>query len=144
MMLAVLQRRANVRIASCDVFAASVGGARLTEPSVDLAVGLAVASATADMSVPPDLVAIGEVGLAGEIRRVNGIQRRIAEAERLGFRRAIIPAGSVLASGVVTAPARHLEAVGPDGDSGGRLRVTAVTNVRSAIVAALGARWPGD
>jgi DNA repair protein RadA/Sms len=144
MMLAVLQRRASVGIGSSDVFAASVGGARLTEPCVDLAVGLAVASAIADISVPPDLVAIGEVGLAGEIRRVNGIQRRIAEAERLGFRRAIIPAGSVLPSGVATVPARHLEAVGTDGGIGGRLRVTAVTDVRSAIVAALGARWPGD
>jgi DNA repair protein RadA/Sms len=145
MMLAVLQRRASVRIGRSDVFAASVGGARLTEPSVDLAVGLAVASAIANISMPPDLVAVGEVGLAGEIRRVTGIQRRIAEAERIGFRHAIIPAGSVLASGVVTAPARHLEAVGSDSTStAGRLRVTAVADVRSAIVAALGAHWPGD
>jgi DNA repair protein RadA/Sms len=141
MMLAVLERRASVRIGRSDVFAATVGGARLAEPSADLAVGLAVASAIANISVPPDLVAIGEVGLAGEIRPVTGIQRRIAEAERLGFRRAIIPAGSVLASAVAIAPARHLEAVGPDG---GGLRVTAVADVRSAIVAALGAHWPGD
>jgi len=143
MMLAVLQRRAHVKIGRSDVFAASVGGARLTEPSVDLAVGLAVASAVADISVPSDLVAIGEVGLAGEIRRVTGVQRRIAEAERLGFRRAIVAAGSVLPSGVATAPARHLEAVAPD-CTGGRLRVTAVADVRSAIVAALGARGIGD
>jgi DNA repair protein RadA/Sms len=94
MMLAVLQRRAGLAIGKRDVFAATVGGVRLTEPSVDLAVGLAVASAVADLSVPPDLVAIGEVGLAGEIRRVTGIQRRLIEAERMGFRRAIIPAGS--------------------------------------------------
>jgi DNA repair protein RadA/Sms len=144
MMLAVLQRRASVRIGRSDVFAASVGGARLTEPSVDLAVGLAVASAIANVSVPADLVAIGEVGLAGEIRRVTGIQRRIAEAERLGFRRAIIPAGSVLASGVAAPPARHLEAVRSEGGASGCLRVTAVADVRSAIVAALGAHRPGD
>jgi hypothetical protein len=50
----------------------------------------------ADLSVPPDLVAIGEVGLAGEIRRVTGIQRRLIEAERMGFRRALIPAGSAV------------------------------------------------
>jgi DNA repair protein RadA/Sms len=143
MMLAVLQRRATVRIGRSDVFAASVGGARLTEPSVDLAVGLAVASAIANISLPPDLVAVGEVGLAGEIRQVTGIQRRIAEAERLGFRRAIIPAGSVLGSGVATAPARHLEAVATDADTG-RFRVTAVRDVRAAIVAALGAHWSGD
>jgi len=142
MMLAVLQRRANVKIGRSDVFAASVGGARLTEPSVDLAVGLAVASAVANISVPPDLVAIGEVGLAGEIRRVTGIQRRIAEAERLGFRRAIIPAGSALASGVALPPTRHLEPVRSD-SAGGRLRVTAVTDVRSAIAAALGAHGAG-
>lgn len=139
MMLAVLQRRASVQLSRSDVFAASVGGARLTEPSVDLAVGLAVASAFADISMPPDLVAIGEVGLAGEIRRVSGIQRRIAEAERLGFRRAIIPAGSVLATGIAPAPARHLEAVGTGAGTGSRLRVTAVTDVRSAIATALGA-----
>lgn len=143
MMLAVLQRRADVRIGLSDVFAASVGGARLTEPSVDLAVGLAVSSAIANVSMPPDLVAIGEVGLAGEIRRVAGIQRRIAEAERLGFRRAIIPAGSALATEVGTAPARHLEAVPSDGGTGRRLRVTAVADLRSAIVAALGAHQPG-
>ena len=93
MMLAVLQRRARLAIGKCDVFAASVGGVRLTEPSVDLAVGLAVASALSEISMPPGLVAIGEVGLAREIRRVAGAQRRIAEAERMGFRRAIIPAG---------------------------------------------------
>jgi len=144
MMLAVLRQRAGVGIGRRDVFAASVGGARLTEPSVDLAVGLAVASAIADVNVPPDLVAIGEVGLAGEIRRVTGIQKRIAEAERLGFRRAIIPAGSVLAAGIAAPPARHLEAVRSEGGTGGRLRVTAVADVRSAIVAALGAHRPGD
>jgi DNA repair protein RadA/Sms len=121
MMLAVLQRRAGLGIGKCDVFAASVGGVRLTEPSVDLAVGLAVASALADISVPPDLVAIGEVGLAGEIRRVAGVQRRIAEAERMGFRRAVIPAGSGLVPG------------GP----GSQLAVTEVTDVRSALAAAL-------
>ena len=143
MMLAVLQRRASARIGRSDVFAATVGGSRLTEPSVDLAVGLAVASSIADVSMPSDLVAIGEVGLAGEIRQVTGIQRRIAEAERLGFRRAIIPAGSVLASGVVAAPPRHLEAVTSESGTGSRLRITAVPDVRSAIVAALGAQWPG-
>ena len=143
MMLAVLQRRATVRIGRSDVFAASVGGARLTEPSVDLAVGLAVASAIANISMPPDLAAVGEVGLAGEIRQVTGIQRRISEAERLGFRRVIIPAGSVLGSGVATAPSRHLEAVATDAETG-RLRITAVRDVRSAIVAALGAHWSGD
>ena len=111
MMLAVLQRRARLEIGRRDVFAATVGGVRLTEPSIDLAVGLAMASALADVSVAPDLVAIGEVGLAGEIRRVSGLQRRLAEAGRMGFRRAIVPAGwlawrqdSVAAGGHRAAP----------------------------------------
>jgi DNA repair protein RadA/Sms len=128
MMLAVLQRRARLQLGRCDVFAATVGGVRLTEPSVDLAVGLAVASAVGNVSVPPDLVAIGEVGLAGEIRRVTGIQRRLAEAERMGFRRAIIPAGPAHQAGQVVGP------------SGSRLEVSEVGDMRSAISAALGHR----
>ena len=94
MVLAVLQRRADVKIGRHDVYAATIGGVRLTEPSVDLAVALAMASATADLSIPGSVVAIGEVGLAGEVRRVPGVARRLAEAERMGFRRAIVPAGS--------------------------------------------------
>jgi DNA repair protein RadA/Sms len=94
MVLAVLQRRANLKIGKQDVYAATVGGVRLTEPSVDLAVALALSSAIANLSAPCGLAAIGEVGLAGEVRRVSGVQRRLAEAERMGFRRAIVPAGS--------------------------------------------------
>jgi DNA repair protein RadA/Sms len=94
MVLAVLQRRANLKIGKQDVYAATVGGVRLTEPSVDLAVALALSSAIADLSASAGLVAIGEVGLAGEVRRVSGVQRRLAEAERMGFRRAIVPAGA--------------------------------------------------
>jgi len=94
MVVAVLQRRAGVTIGKKDIYAATVGGVRLTEPSVDLAIALALASATCDLSLPPGLIAIGEVGLAGEIRRVTGVQRRLAEAERMGFRRAIVPPGS--------------------------------------------------
>jgi DNA repair protein RadA/Sms len=145
MMIAVLQRRAQLSIGKHDVFAATVGGVRLTEPSVDLAVGLAIASARADVSVPGDLVAIGEVGLAGEIRRVAGLQRRIAEAARMGFRRAIVPAGSGLAPGAAPAQGGQLP-LGPggighlDGAAAAQLAVTEVADVRSAIAAALGSR----
>ena len=139
MMLAVLQRRASLELGRRDVFAASVGGVRLTEPSVDLAVGLAVASAMADISVPPDLIAIGEVGLAGEIRRVAGVQRRIAEAERMGFRRAIVPAGSVSTPGAGPAGGRHLTAVRAVRQVDSRLEVTPVSDIRGAIAATLGA-----
>jgi len=159
MMLAVLQRRAGLAISRRDVFAATVGGVRLTEPSVDLAVGLAVASAIADLSVPSDLVAIGEVGLAGEIRRVTGIQRRIIEAERMGFRRAIIPAGSMLPDGSHSRSGRwsrdthdgrsrqpsHLHLAGsalPGGSSlpGSHIVVTEVADMQSAIAASFGRR----
>jgi DNA repair protein RadA/Sms len=140
MMLAVLQRRASLELGRRDVFAATVGGVRLTEPSVDLAVGLAVASAVADISVPPDLVAIGEVGLAGEIRRVTGVQRRIAEAERMGFRRAIIPAGSVPAPDAVAPGARREPRLRAVRAADSPLEVMAVADVRAAMAAALGAR----
>ena len=94
MVLAVLSRRADLKLGKQDVYAATVGGVRLGEPSVDLAVALALASAVVNLSVPGSVVAIGEVGLAGEVRRVTGVQRRLAEAERMGFRLAIVPAGS--------------------------------------------------
>jgi DNA repair protein RadA/Sms len=94
MVLAVLQRRADVKIGKSDVYAATVGGVRLTEPSVDLAVALALASSVAGLALPPGLIVVGEVGLAGEVRNVVGVPRRVAEAERMGFRQAIVPAGS--------------------------------------------------
>ena len=93
MVLAVLQRRAEVKIGKSDVYAATVGGVRLTEPSVDLAVALALASSVASLSLPVGLIVVGEVGLAGEVRNVVGVPRRVAEAERMGFRQAIVPAG---------------------------------------------------
>ena len=94
MVLAVLERRAGVRLADRDVFAATVGGLRLTEPAADLALSLAVASAAQDLALRPRWVAFGEVGLTGEIRQVQGLPQRLAEAARLGFEVAIVPASS--------------------------------------------------
>jgi len=91
MILAVLERHGGVRLGKQDIYAATVGGVRLTEPSADLAVALAVASTAANAPLPSNLVAIGEVGLAGEVRRVSGVQRRLAEAARLGFTHALVP-----------------------------------------------------
>jgi DNA repair protein RadA/Sms len=91
MVLAVAERRAGVALTKHDVFTATVGGVRLTEPATDLAVALAVAGAAHGRSAPADLVAIGEVGLAGDVRAVRGVARRLAEAHRLGFRRAVVP-----------------------------------------------------
>jgi DNA repair protein RadA/Sms len=95
MMLAVLQRRCRIKLHDRDVYAATVGGVRLSEPSVDLAVALAVTGAANDATLPSDLVAFGEVGLAGEVRGVQAAKRRLSEAARLGYRRAIVPGGSL-------------------------------------------------
>jgi DNA repair protein RadA/Sms len=94
MLLAVLGRHAGVQLGERDVYAASVGGIKITEPSVDLAILLAIASAASDIALPSTLCAIGEVSLSGDIRRVSSVQRRLSEASRLGFRRALVPHGS--------------------------------------------------
>jgi DNA repair protein RadA/Sms len=94
MLLAVLSRHAGVNLAERDVYAASVGGIKITEPSVDLAILLAIASAANDIALPATLCAIGEVSLSGDIRRVSSVQRRLSEAGRLGFRKALVPQGS--------------------------------------------------
>jgi DNA repair protein RadA/Sms len=105
----VLERRTKqLKLYNKEVFAATVGGIRLVEPSADLAMALAVASGGLDLAMAPHLVAIGEVGLTGEIRRVGAVGRRLAEAARLGFRVALVPPGcgpegeSSVRSGAVT------------------------------------------
>jgi DNA repair protein RadA/Sms len=133
MVVAVLQRRAGVTIGKQDVYAATVGGVRLTEPAVDLALALALASATSDLSLPGNLVAIGEVGLAGEIRGVTGIQRRLAEAGRMGFRRAIVPRGS----GYIP-PGSGGQERSAGQAAGGLTDVREAADVREAIAVALG------
>jgi DNA repair protein RadA/Sms len=95
MVLAVLQRRLGARLADQDVYVSTVGGARVVEPAADLALALAAVGSRENTALPRGLVAIGEVGLAGEIRNVSGVGRRLAEAARLGFTRAIVPHASV-------------------------------------------------
>ncbi|MDL9936151.1 DNA repair protein RadA [Gordonia sp. ABSL1-1] len=95
MVLAVLQSRLELKeIGKHEVYAATVGGMKVTEPAADLAIALAVHSAMKHGAIPAKTVAIGEVGLAGEVRRVSAVARRVAEAKRLGFRHAIVPAGT--------------------------------------------------
>lgn len=93
MVLAVLQRWGGVRLANCDVLAATVGGAKMTEPAADLALAMAVWSSARDIPLHQRLVVIGELGLSAEIRPVPGLARRLAEAARLGFDHAVVPAG---------------------------------------------------
>ena len=88
---AVLAKRAGLALANQDVIANVVGGLRVQEPAADLALALAIASSSRDAALPSDLVAMGEVGLSGELRSVGQLERRLGEAERLGFRRCLLP-----------------------------------------------------
>jgi DNA repair protein RadA/Sms len=94
LLLAVLERRARISLASHEVYASVVGGVKLAEPGADLGLCLALVSAVVNKPLPADLVVIGEVGLAGEVRQVAQVGRRLAEAARLGFTRAIVPASA--------------------------------------------------
>jgi DNA repair protein RadA/Sms len=90
-LLAVLEKRARLSLSGCDVFVSVAGGIRLEEPAADLGVALALASSFRDAPLPADWVAVGEVGLAGELRPVPQLDRRLGEAARLGFRTALVP-----------------------------------------------------
>ncbi len=121
LLIAVLGRRAGVALGSQDVYANLAGGLSVVEPALDLPLALALASSARDRPVPVGTVAIGEVGLLGELRAVVGLERRLREAGRLGFERAIVPRAP--GGG---APVRV------DG-----LQIVAVATLRDAIEAAL-------
>ena len=96
MVLAVLERRAGITLHDHDVYVSTVGGARVVDPSADLAAAVAIASSAQEVQLAQRCVVIGEVGLAGELRRVPGLDRRLAEAARLGFSEAVVPSDSRL------------------------------------------------
>ncbi len=91
MLLAVLEKRAGFRIAQKDVFLNIAGGIKVNDPGIDLAVISSVLSSSLDIAISHDICITGEVGLSGEIRPVNRIEQRISEAEKLGFKRILIP-----------------------------------------------------
>jgi len=91
LLLAVAEKRANMKLSVFDAYINVIGGLRLDEPGADLPVILAVASSYRDQVIPDDLVAIGEVGLTGEIRSVSHMNQRLSEAARLGFKKVVIP-----------------------------------------------------
>lgn len=93
LLLAVLDRRTDLGLVGRDLYVNVAGGVRILEPSADLAVALAIASSRLDVPLPPDVAACGEVGLGGEIRRVGRMDARLREAQRLGFRRVLLPEG---------------------------------------------------
>ncbi len=117
---AVLACRTAVEVpVPAEFFVAAVGGISVTEPAADLAVALAMASVVRRHPVPPDLVVFGELGLAGEVRTVPGVERRLAEAHRAGFTRALVPASAV--EGVAAAAAAAASGMrGPRGAHAGR------------------------
>jgi DNA repair protein RadA/Sms len=107
-LLAVLERRGGLPFDALDVFVNVTGGVRLVEPSTDLAIMAALVSSVHDRPLPPDAVFLGEVGLGGEIRPVAGVERRLGEAARQGFRRVFLSARSRVSLA-------GLEVVGVDG-----------------------------
>ncbi len=92
MLLAVLEKRGGLKLSACDAYLNIIGGLQLDEPAADLAAVVALASSYLDKPVPGDLAAIGEVGLTGELRSVSQLSQRIAEVQRLGFKRCVVPA----------------------------------------------------
>ncbi len=122
MVLAILQQHCGIRLHSHDVFASTVGGARLTEPASDLAVAVAIASATLGVPPPAGVVAMGEIGLAGELRMVRDLPQRVAEAARMGFEVALVPAAPERSTAPRVAP--------PVGDG---IRVVEVPDIHSAL-----------
>jgi DNA repair protein RadA/Sms len=95
MLAAVMEKRLGLALASHDIFVNTVGGVRIDDPGVDLAVITALASSFVDRAEPADLVVIGEVGLTGEVRAVSQARARVREAARLGFKRIVLPAASL-------------------------------------------------
>jgi DNA repair protein RadA/Sms len=119
MLLAVLARHGGLPVLDREVYLATVGGVRLAGPSGDLAAALAIASSVSNTPIPPGLIAIGEVGLAGDIRSVTGLPRRLAEAERLGFTHALVAPGAL--------PSAR--------DSPRKLKITETPDIASAVAA---------
>lgn len=128
MVLAVLARRCQMSMHDQDVYVSTVGGVRLTETSVDLAVALAVAGSTVEQALSGNVIALGEVGLAGEVRAVPGVQRRLAEAGRLGFRCAVVPKGALELGEAAPLHRGELQAVSHDG-----MRVVEVDSLQQAL-----------
>ncbi|OBK47189.1 DNA repair protein RadA [Mycobacterium sp. 1081908.1] len=128
MITAVLEKHGRLAVAMNDIYLSTVGGMRLTDPSSDLAVAMALASAYSDLPLPTTAVMIGEVGLAGDLRRVSGMERRLGEAMRQGFsialipdgddpRREIVPGGMrALRAPTIDAALRHMKAIAERGN----------------------------
>ena len=110
MILAVLDRHADIKLTALDVYVMAAGGVKVVEPGVDLALAIGLVSCITGFVVDPQTVAIGELGLGGEVRPVAAVDRRLREAARLGFTTAIVPAGSPVVEGIEVVEVRDLKA----------------------------------
>jgi DNA repair protein RadA/Sms len=140
LLVAVLGRRAGVGLSSHDVYANLAGGLSVAEPGLDLPLALALASSLRDKPLAEATVAVGEVGLLGELRAVTGLERRLREATRLGYRRAIVPrgtSGNADTPGIQTIRVGTLReaiaaAIGPEPNDGGGPRQRVAVTVHGA------------
>ena len=121
MLLAVLEKRGGLKVSQCDAYINIIGGLTLDEPAADLAAILALASSYLDHAISNEVAAIGEVGLTGELRSVNNLEQRLAEVQRLGFKRCVIPQRRTKSAPVLNG-----------------LELVAVRNIGEAIRAVLG------
>ena len=119
LLAAVLEKKHEVQLVGCDIFVNVAGGMQLTEPASDLAVCAALVSSLANKPIDPHTLLLGEVGLAGEVRAVTQLEQRLAEASKMGFRRAVLPKSSArrledarIASVAVETLSEGLEALG--------------------------------
>jgi DNA repair protein RadA/Sms len=128
LIVAVLARRAGLDVGGRDIYAAVTGGLEVTEPAADLAIALAIAASARDRALARGTIACGEISLLGEVRPVRGLDRRLREAARLGYRRALVPAGSA------SSDVRD----GRDGDGPSGLQVVPVRTLREALEVGLG------
>jgi DNA repair protein RadA/Sms len=121
MIIAVLSKRLGLKLGNQDVMVNVTGGLKIDEPAADLGIALAIASSCRDIPIDPHLVAVGEIGLSGELRSVAQIDRRVKEAARMGFTRCLVPR----ASGKVSPVPKGME-------------VIAVSNLREAVENGMG------
>jgi DNA repair protein RadA/Sms len=121
MLIAVLTKRLGLKLGNQDVMVNVTGGLKIDEPAADLGIALAIASSCRDVPIDPYLVAVGEIGLSGELRAVAQVDRRVKEAARMGFTRCLVPK----AGGKVSPVPKGME-------------VMAVSNLREAVERGMG------
>ena len=91
LLMAVLEKKVGIHLASCDAYVNIAGGIKMTEPAIDLGISLAIVSSSKDIVIPDGVIAFGEIGLSGEVRAVSMAEQRVSEAKKLGFDTVILP-----------------------------------------------------